>query len=292
MKKIVFIGCVQSSEMFIKHLIQNQVAIELVVTKQESNYNSDFCDLAPICKKNGINFLYCSNVNDSHVINAIKAIEPDFIYCFGWSQLLKKELLSIPRNGVIGFHPAKLPNNKGRHPIIWALALGLEETASTFFLINEGVDAGDILSQEIIPITNEDNARSLFNKIMKTAKDQLMILTEQLLSGKIYGKEQRGGNAWRKRSALDGRIDFRMHFQTIYNLVRALSEPYPCAEIYYNEKAYRITHCENVFYNKKNIEPGKVLKVESQNCIIVKCADQAVKLYLKDEIEITEGDYL
>ena len=49
--------------------------------------------------------------------------------------------------GVVGYHPAKLPQNRGRHPIIWSLALGLKHSASTFFFIQNGVDNGDIISQ-------------------------------------------------------------------------------------------------------------------------------------------------
>ena len=60
-------------------------------------------------------------------------MHPDLIICVGWSQILKSEILNIPKLGVIGFHPSKLPENRGKHPIIWSLVLGKKETASTFF---------------------------------------------------------------------------------------------------------------------------------------------------------------
>jgi len=75
----------------------------------------------------------------THLEKEIKALE---------SSLLKKELLSLPPNGVLGYHPAKLPQNRGRHPLIWSLVLGLEESASTFYFMDEGADSGDILSQK------------------------------------------------------------------------------------------------------------------------------------------------
>ena len=59
-------------------------------------------------------------------------------------------ILDLAPLGIIGFHPAALPRNRGRHPIVWALVLGLEETASTFFFMDKGADTGDILSQEKI----------------------------------------------------------------------------------------------------------------------------------------------
>ena len=72
--------------------------------------------------------------NDETTINFVKKCNPDIGYCFGWSQLIGKDVLNIPSKGIIGNHPAELPYNRGRHPIIWALALGLESTASTFLL--------------------------------------------------------------------------------------------------------------------------------------------------------------
>ena len=50
--------------------------------------------------------------------------------------------------GILGYHPSLLPFNRGRHPIIWALALGLKETGSTFFFMDENADTGDIVSQK------------------------------------------------------------------------------------------------------------------------------------------------
>lgn len=84
-------------------------------------------------------YIYSIDINDNSSVKFIRECNPDIIYCFGWSQLIKSEILNIPKLGVIGNHPAELPKNRGRHPIIWALALGLKQTASTFFIMNEGL---------------------------------------------------------------------------------------------------------------------------------------------------------
>ena len=70
--------------------------------------------------------------NEAEQISFITEKSPDVIYCFGWSHILSKKILKLPPYGVVGFHPAELPNNRGRHPIVWALFLGLKKTASTF----------------------------------------------------------------------------------------------------------------------------------------------------------------
>lgn len=131
--RILFVGCVESSYVLLQSLLEHKKEIVGVITKKEAGLNADYKDLSVLCLNYGIDYKYISNINDEEVIRYIREKNADIIYCFGWSQIIKKELLEITPMGVIGFHPAALPNNRGRHPIIWALALGLNETASTFF---------------------------------------------------------------------------------------------------------------------------------------------------------------
>ena len=135
--RILFIGCVESSYIELELLLRCQKDIVGVITKKKSTLNADFADLQILAQKYGLPCKYADNVNDENSIDFIKECNPDIIYCLGWSQIIKKEILDIPRLGIIGTHPAELPQNRGRHPIIWALALGLEKTASTFFKMNE-----------------------------------------------------------------------------------------------------------------------------------------------------------
>ena len=132
-----------------------------------------------MAKANNIPIFYRTKDNQDEIISFINSKNPDIIYCFGWSHILPKNILSIPKHGVIGFHPAELPNNRGRHPIIWALFLGLKQTASTFFVMDEGADTGDIISQEKIKII-EDNAFSLYNKIINVALKQIVSFSLEL----------------------------------------------------------------------------------------------------------------
>lgn len=112
-----------------------------------------------------------------------KKLHPDIGFCFSWSQLIKKEIINLFPKGIVGFHPALLPQNRGRHPLIWALALDLSETASTFFLINEGADEGDIISQRLISISYEDDAKTLYDKVLDAAIEQQSELVESLEDG-------------------------------------------------------------------------------------------------------------
>jgi len=118
--RIFFIGTVEFSYRVLQKLVDLEAKIVGVMTKEESKFNSDYRDLAPICRRNSIDYKYVKNINHKANIKWVQDHNPDVIFCFGWSQLLRSELLSIPLLGVVGYHPAKLPYNRGRHPLIWA----------------------------------------------------------------------------------------------------------------------------------------------------------------------------
>ena len=172
--KILFIGSVYLSEKILEKLLLINENIVGVISKDSSKFNSDFKDISFLAKKNKIAFHNTKNINSIKTISWIKNITPDIIFCFGWSDLLKSEILNIPNMGVLGYHPSLLPFNRGRHPLIWAKILGLKKTGSTFFFMDEGADTGDILSQKEFKITFEDNAHSIYNKMVEVATSQVL----------------------------------------------------------------------------------------------------------------------
>lgn len=294
--KIVFVGCVKSSYVLLNGLLNNGIRINAVVTKEKSKMNSDFVDLTPLCEKFGIDIYYTKNGKNLDTYNFIRSYNPDLIYCFGWSHLLSKEVIDIPRWGVVGFHPSKLPYNKGRHPIIWSLVLGLKETASTFFMIDEKADNGDIISQEVIYIDKYDDALTLYNKILNVAKEQVVEISRAFKSNSIVKVSQKNGegNIWRKRSKKDGQIDFRMSANNIYNLVRALTKPYVGAHFYHNDNEYKVWKCQvikDLSEEYSNIEYGKVLEVDD-NSFLVKTGHDLLRIFKSEKMDIKVGDYL
>jgi len=294
-KKILFIGTVEFSYKALSTLIENKFEIVGILSKKESNFNSDYYDLTPLAEDNNIPILYRTKDNKDEIISFVKSLNPDIIYCFGWSHILTKSILSIPKYGVIGFHPAELPNNRGRHPIIWALFLGLKQTASTFFIMDEGADTGDIISQEKIKII-DDNALTLYNKIINVALRQIVSFTIELETKEVFlnkiKQDQTQGNSWRKRTKQDGKIDFRMTSNAIINLVNALSSPYVGAHVEFQNQDVKIWKVRDEKSNISNFEPGKVLEIIG-NDIIVKTYDGSIRI-LDHEFKITptKGEYL
>jgi methionyl-tRNA formyltransferase len=292
--KIFFIGTVSFSLKALEKLVSLNAEIVGVATKSKSTFNSDHEDLSPICTANNIPFKYVKDINAPHIITWIKSLNPDVIFCFGWSSLIKNELLNLTEMGVIGFHPTELPKNRGRHPLIWAIVLGLKETATTFFFMGEGADDGDILSQSSLSINYEDDALDVYKKMEETAIFQIEKFLPELVNGtyRRMNQDHSLSNNWRKRGMKDGEIDFRMSSYAIYNLVRGLTKPYIGAHLFYNQQEVKVWKVREEETKFSNFESGKILEVVNGE-ILVKTYDKAIRILDHNFQTLpTKGEYL
>lgn len=280
--RICFLGTVEFSARIFRHLLDRKQDVAGLITSDNCGINSDYADLSSIAEKHGVPVLKTSDVNAEATLEWVRGLNADVIFCFGWSRLLKADILSATPLGVIGYHPAELPMNRGRHPLIWALALGLGHTASSLFFMDEGADSGDLLSQAVIPIQYEDDARTLYNKVVEAAKKQVDEVVPYLASGLFPRLKQDHSltNYWRKRGMPDGCIDFRMPARGVYNLVRALTHPYVGAHLVYQGQAVNIWNVHEIPDSSPHFEPGKVWFADD-NVIRVKCG--------VDSVEISKG---
>lgn len=292
--KIFFIGTVSLSEKALQKLIFLDADIVGVATKSRSGFNADHVDLSMLCEQHNIPWKYVKDINAPHILEWIGTLSPEVIFCFGWSSLIKKDLLSLPELGVIGFHATALPYNRGRHSLIWTLFLGLDKGASTFFFMEEGADDGDILSQKQYDIEYEDDAASGYLKIEKNALEQIEEFLPKL-NNRSYTRipqDHSKGNVWRKRGMKDGEIDFRMSSFAIYNLVRALTRPYVGAHLFYKDEEIKIWKVLEEDYPYKNIEPGKVLESGGSG-VLIKAYDRAIRIIEHEFNDLPkEGEYL
>ena len=130
----------------------------------------------------------------------------------------------------------------------------------------------------------EDTAWSLYQKMVKTALEQLRELLPILERNELIGvpQDESIANSWRKRRKPDGCIDFRMTSRAIYNLVRALSRPYIGAHMNVEDREVKVWQAKEVPESRANIEPGRVLNVSSEG-VLVKCYDKAILLQEFDE---------
>jgi len=159
--------------------------------------------------------------------------------------------------------------------------------------MDEGADTGKIISQKEFNITFEDDATSLYNKMIINGRNQIDMIAKHLDDLFSISQNQVGdGNSWRKRSITDGEINFRMNTNIICNLVRAITHPYFGAHFIHNGIEIKVWKVEPYDFNTENDEPGKVLKI-IDNDVVVKTADSAIKLIdVKADINFVVNEYI
>ncbi len=276
--KILFIGTVLFSKNILDEVIKSKNKIVGVIGKKKSKFNSDYYDLVKYSRKKRIDATYSDDINSNKILRWVKKRKPDIIFCIGWNQLLKKDFLKIAPRGTIGYHPSDLPKNRGRHPIIWSLILGLKNIGSCFFYMDSKADSGRIISKKMIKIQKNYDSNTIYKKLIILGKKQIKEIIFKIKNNKIKSFPQNNllSNNWRKRSESDGKIDWRMSADNINNLVKALTKPYPGAYFLLKEEKITVWKAEVINLNNKNFEPGKILKFKKN--LIIKCGDKALKL--------------
>ena len=172
-----------------------------------------------------------ADVNLPEWIDRISVIRPEMIFSFYYRHMLKEEILSLPSRGGYNLHGSLLPAYRGRCPVNWVLVNGETRTGVTLHHMVPKADAGDIVGQRVVPITPEDTAATLYAKICKQAGmllDELLPLMEEGKAPRIP-QDARLGTYFGGRRPEDGKIDWQWTAYRIYNLIRAVTEPYPGA---------------------------------------------------------------
>ncbi len=224
-------------------LLAHGVDVALVVTHQDNpKENIWFDSVAKLAALHGIPVITPDNPNTPEVIAQIRALQPDFFFSFYYREMLKKELLDIPKRGALNMHGSLLPKYRGRVPVNWAIIRGETETGSTLHYMTEKPDNGDIVAQQAVPILPNDSALQVFQKVTVAAEMALNNVLPDLLAGRAQAAKQdlSLGAYFGGRKAEDGVINWSQSAREIHNLVRAVAPPYPGATTMLMAKPMRI----------------------------------------------------
>jgi methionyl-tRNA formyltransferase len=213
-------------------LIQNDEYVIAVITHQDNPSEEIwFRSVAALAEEYDIPVYTPDTVNTPEWIGQIRAWEPDLLFSFYYRNMIAEEILQIPRLGAFNIHGSLLPKYRGRVPINWAVLQGEKETGVTLHHMVKQADAGDIVDQEAVPIGPADTALEVFRKAVPAARKLLERQLDGLTRGAAPRKKQDGSQAtyFGGRKPEDGHIDWTMDAEKIYNLVRAVTHPYPGA---------------------------------------------------------------
>ena len=160
----------------------------------------------------------------------LAAIKPDAIIVVGYGRIIPQWMLDLPPLGAINLHASLLPKYRGAAPIQWAIANGETVTGNTVMRIDAGLDTGDILVQQELPIGPDDTSETLAPRLAAAGAELLIETLRGLPAGTIHPRKQDGAKATLAPilNKEDGLLDFSRTAPEIYNRLRGF-QPWPGA---------------------------------------------------------------
>ena len=240
--KIVFMGTPDFSVPIFETLVNNYKVVAVIT--QPDRMGGRKGELAPppikvVSDKHAILTLQPEKI--SSITQEIKQINPDLIVTCAYGQIIPKDILDIPRLGCINVHASLLPKLRGGAPIHRAIMNGYTKTGITIMYMNEKMDDGDIISQEEIPILDNDTATSLHDKLSILGAKLLIETLPSIINGtndRIKQNKDEVTFAFTIKRE-DERIDFSKTKREIYNQVRGLNS-WPGAYCLYEGKILKV----------------------------------------------------
>ncbi len=168
------------------------------------------------------------SLRDPGSFEVLQSWRPDLCVVTAFGQILRTNVLDLPRHGCVNVHASLLPRWRGAAPIQAAILAGDKETGVTIMKMDAGVDTGPILSQRAIPIKDDDTAGSLSPLIAQLGATLLLETLPVYLSGELKPRPQDHGGATHAPmlSKADGELDFRQPAEKLARMVRAYT-PWP-----------------------------------------------------------------
>jgi len=172
--RVAFFGNSQSifSNRHFKALMDTSCELLCVVDVPVSKRNStnpakmNFPDFIGVAHQQGIPVFEPDSPNQKDFVEAIGNLSPDFFIVVGYTNILKEQILSIPRIMAVNFHASLLPAYRGKHPVFWALRNGEKWAGLTIHVMDIGLDNGDILYQVKVRTRRDDSVATLYDRIM------------------------------------------------------------------------------------------------------------------------------
>ncbi len=275
--RIVYLGTPDFAVKPLEKLIENGYNVVAVVTNNDKPVGRKQILTAPPVKQfaieNNIPVLQFDKIRVEGV-DEIKALNPDIMITCAFGQILSKEILDIPKFGVINIHASILPKYRGASPIHFAILNGEKTTGITIMKTNEGVDTGDIIYQEEIEIGDNETCGELFDRLSVLGADCIVKALPSILNNSAKYTVQDDEKATfskiiRKEMA---KIDWNESAVNIVNKVRAFN-PAPVAFATFENNPFKIYSAQ---VSLMNGGVGQILKADNE--LIIGCGDTSVSL--------------
>jgi methionyl-tRNA formyltransferase len=219
------------------------------------------------------------DVNTPEWTGRLVALRPDLILSAYYRSLIAPGILSPARLGAFNLHGSLLPKYRGRAPINWAVLHGERQIGMTLHRMVQRADAGPIVDQEGVDIGPRDTAEQAFRKALPCARRILARQIDALLAGtaREVAQVEADATTFRRRGPEDGRIEWTQTSAQIFNLIRAVTDPYPGAFTAIDDAQLKVwwAEPESAAARSRRGSPGEVLSVSP---LVVATGDGALEL--------------
>lgn len=234
---------------------------------------------ASLARERGIPVFTPGSVNNPEWRERIASLHPDLILSVYYRHMIGTKILAMPRLGAWNIHGSLLPRYRGRAPINWAVLHGEPRIGMTLHRMVARADAGAVVDQEGVDIGPTDTAEQAFRKVLPCARTVLARQIDALLAGNARETPQDETKAtyFGGRTPEDGRIDWNADTRAIFNLIRAVTDPYPGAFTDLETGRLIVWWAEPVSSpaTESVVRPGEVLSIDP---LIVATRDGALEL--------------
>ena len=276
--RVIFMGTPNFAVPILSQLIKNTNVI-LVVSQpdREKNRKGNLIEtpIKQLAKENNIDVYQPSKIKEEY--QKIVDLKPDLIVTCAYGQIIPESILNCPKYGCINVHGSLLPKLRGGAPIHHAIIDGEKETGMTIMYMDKQMDSGDIISQASIPILDDDNLDTMYDKMSLLGAKLLIDTLPSIIDGTNNRIKQEsskvtfGYNITKEEE----KIDFNNTSKNIHNQIRGLSS-IPGAYCFLEEKRMKVY--ESIITNEKSKNsPGTIEKID-KNGIYVNTLDNLILL--------------
>ena len=290
--KTIFMGTPEFAIPSLKVVAKN-TDLRAIFTKEDKvNARGNKIIFSPVKQfgiDNEIEVIQPKKVKDEKIIKKIKEINPDLIVVVAYGKILPKEIIDIPKYGIINVHSSLLPKYRGASPIHSAILNGDTESGVSIMYIEEGLDSGDVILQESCDILENDTLGTLHDKLKDLGAIGLEKALKLIEDGKVEVTKQDESLATfvKPITKEQAKIDWNNTKEVIFNQIRGLN-PFPAAHTFNekneNIKVYKTEKLDKEYEGKNGQivdiinKKGPVIKVKNGALVLLEVKFQGKKL--------------
>ena len=249
----------------LEHVLENGFQIGAVIAVVPEN------EIQILSERFKFPVVFLEKINSPESVAQLKQLGGDLFVLCGYNKIIKNQVIDIPSLGTINLHGGKLPEYRGAAPINWQIINGEKTGGCSIIYVDEGIDTGDIIAQEIYPISSEDTHASILEKTLQIFPRLLIDVLRQVEDGTVNAipQDPRTGGYFGRRYPHDSLIHWEsMTDLEVHNLVRGMHGPYP--------SAYSFKDGEKIEFEKTAVlvdtvsgSPGIVVQIRGREVIVM-----------------------